>query len=81
MGSPFGSKQPAGRPETIGDKAPPLPKKWLATIQIFGEYQDCQVPEFPACRDTDPAFEAGFVFLGLRFSTQLNESTRAHYAA
>ena len=51
-------------------------KKELATIQIFREYQDCQVPEFPACRDTDPAFEAGFVFLGLRFSVQLIESTQ-----
>ena len=29
------------------DKAPPLPKKGLATIQIFRDYQSCQATDFP----------------------------------
>jgi TPR repeat protein len=43
----------------------------LATILIFGEYQDCDIPDIPRlCRDTGPPHKAGFVFLGLRASNR-----------
>jgi hypothetical protein len=34
---------PAEGARTISDKAPPQPKMALATIQVFGEYLDCDI--------------------------------------
>jgi len=54
----------------------------LATIQIFGEYQDCHITDLPRlCRDTGPPSLAGFVFLGFDIPsfpapTSLRESAR-----
>jgi hypothetical protein len=40
--------------------------KGLASIQILGEIQNCQVTEIsPGLPGHRPAFKAGFVFLGL----------------
>jgi hypothetical protein len=43
MASPFGNKS-RRTARRISGKAPPQPKKALATVQFFGEYRDCQVP-------------------------------------
>ena len=59
-------------------EAPPLPEIGLATIQILGEYQDCQDLIFRRFVGTPtPPFVAGFVFLGLRLSKLLMESRGA----
>ena len=57
-----------------GGKVSPMPKKGLASDQIFRKYQNCQELRFPVLAGhTDPALVAGFVFLGLEL---LHESRR-----
>jgi hypothetical protein len=54
MASPFGIKS-RRRARTISGKASLSPKMGLATIQIFGEYLDCQDLIFPGSAGTPAA--------------------------
>src|SRR5580704_11162140 len=44
-------------------------KKALASIQIFGKDQDCEITELPGFAGHRPAHKAGFVFLDCVIST------------
>src|SRR5208337_5484016 len=76
MASPFGSKQPAGRPETIETRLRRCQKKGLQRFRFSGSIRTARYLNSPLVGTPTPPLPAGFVFLGLRFSVQLIESTR-----
>src|SRR5208337_942490 len=74
-GFSFGKRGSRRRGAHASDKAPPFPKKGLASDRIFGEDQNCEILIFsPACRDTGPASQAGLRVSGLQPSISQSKS-------
>jgi hypothetical protein len=59
MASPSGCKQPAEGARRFGQSFAAA-KKRLATIQIFGEYRDCDISDIPRLAGTPARLIGGF---------------------